>query len=176
MIVFRISRVLQKNLLALNASIEAARAGEAGKGFAVVADEIRALSESTREATEEIAKIIERLTSEARSAADAMSKSAEYASRQNDLITETGTKLDTIKEGTDEGVVQVKSSVDEVIAANTQIMDNITNLSATSQQVAAATDTVGSVSDEAMDALTNMNETLEVINKIAREMEEMALK
>ena len=55
-------------------------------------------------------------------------------------------------------------------------MDTITNLSATSQQVAAATDTVGSVSDDAMEALSNMNDTLEVINKIAREMEEMALK
>lgn len=48
----------QTGLLALNASIEAARAGEYGRGFAVVADEVKALSNRTKEAAVEIAKIL----------------------------------------------------------------------------------------------------------------------
>lgn len=108
-----------------------------------------------------------------------MTQSAEYAEKQNELIEATGEKLLDIKKDTDilhNGVVQVNESVENIIQANVIIMDSITNLSASGQQVAASSETAMSISDTSMEALEDMNGLLENISEISSHMESVARK
>ncbi len=52
------------SVLALNANMQAAMAGEAGRGFRVVADEVQRLAERSKEATDQIAKLVTNIQTE----------------------------------------------------------------------------------------------------------------
>ena len=156
----------QTNLLALNASIEAARAGEAGKGFAVVADEIRALSEHTKESAEEISNTIDDLIDKVNTASANMEKSVESANQQGEMVVETGEKFKVILEKIQDltkRVSAISDNVDSCVEANGKVMDAISNLSATSEEVAASSESSITISQ---DCETDMETTKGILDEI----------
>ena len=161
----------QTNLLALNASIEAARAGEAGKGFAVVADEIRALSEHTKESAEEIANTIDDLIKKVTIASDNMQRSVDSANEQGEMIVETGDKFKEILEKVTDltrRATVISEDVDSCVDANTKVMDAISNLSATSEEVAASAESSITISEDCEADMKNTEDILHAILEISR--------
>ena len=131
----------QTNLLALNASIESARAGEAGRGFAVVADEIRALSEKTRQETENITQILGALETNANETAKAVERSVEVGNVQEEMIANVASQFEEMNVNVRELVAdvdEIEKMLENLSRANTEIVTHITQLSATTEEVTAS--------------------------------------
>lgn len=164
---------VQTQLLALNASVEAARAGEAGKGFAVVADEIGNLSVQTKSATERITTILAELNGDVEQVTASIDHSVKTVGEQNKLIEETKGKFDVI----DAGVKQLmdiisdfKCQIDRITDASVVIADGVTELSANSQEVAAASTDGTRIMTQAVEDMDQVKVALTKIYNLAQNL------
>ena len=158
-----------------DASIEAARAGEAGRGFAVVAEEIRHLSEQTKEASNHITQIIEELNEGTKQANISIGESAKSVNEQNVMIRNTQKRFADINAEMQQlsaDIQETETNMKHIVSATGTIVDEISQLSAGSEEVAVS---LAEGLRTAVDAVENMSrcqKILESINILAYDLKD----
>jgi methyl-accepting chemotaxis protein len=140
------------HVLSLNASMQAATAGEAGRGFAVVAQEVQRLSDSSRQATGEIAQLVSNIQSETNETLVTMNRLISDVVSQTELARRAGQEMTQTQSATTElvGLVQriaafsaQQQEMAQTLQKNVQVMNAGTaQTSAAIAQQTNATDTL----------------------------------
>lgn len=96
------------HILALNASMHAASAGEAGRGFAVVAEEVQRLAESSRQATAQIATLVNNIQVETADTVNTMNSAISQVVDGSRLAEQAGEQMKLTQAATADLVASVK--------------------------------------------------------------------
>jgi twitching motility protein PilJ len=100
------------HVLALNASMQAAVAGEAGRGFAVVAEEVQRLAESSRNATQQIATLVNNIQLETNETIGTVNRTIGQVVQGSEQAQKAGEQMRRTQEITSQLVAQVKRIAD----------------------------------------------------------------
>ena len=122
----------QTNLLAMNASIEAAHAGTMGKGFGVIAQEIRKLSEETTKNAKKIADSLQKNATVVQETTNSVSAFANSTRGSREEIVATVNSMEEIISGiteTDSAMQDIMNSINEVVSLAKESENRVTNVS-----------------------------------------------
>lgn len=165
----------QTNLLSLNASIEAARAGQAGRGFAVVATEIKQLADQSSQGAATIKNIADDILEKSNKSVELTERMRALAEKEQADIGSAKTGFDTLSQ-----IIEANVATAGTIAEKTKnleelkqtIINNITELSAISEENAASNEEVTANVSNIAESIDRISEDTGMIKKVSADLEE----
>ncbi|TVY07653.1 methyl-accepting chemotaxis protein [Paenibacillus cremeus] len=165
----------QTNLLALNASIEAARAGEHGKGFAVVATEVKKLAEQSAQSAKGISERVLTIQAETEETVTAMHEVTRQVAEGITLVNGSGQTFRTIADAISHmnvHVQEVSATSQEMAAATEQVSASVTSTASIAQTSSENTDGVAAASQQQLSSMEHISGSAEQLSRLAEELRE----
>jgi methyl-accepting chemotaxis protein len=128
------------HVLALNASMQAAAAGDAGRGFAVVAEEVQRLAESSRQATQQIAQLVNNIQIETADTINTVNKTISQVVAGSELAARSGQQMRETQQSTAslvELVKRITSSAQVQMKITTELRNRVHQIGASTEKTAA---------------------------------------
>jgi len=128
------------HVLALNASMQAAAAGDAGRGFAVVAEEVQRLAESSRQATQQIAQLVNNIQIETADTINTVNKTISQVVAGSELAAKSGQQMRETQQSTAslvELVKRITSSAQVQMKIATELRNRVHQIGASTEKTAA---------------------------------------
>ena len=166
----------QTNLLSLNASIEAARAGQAGRGFAVVASEIKQLAEQSSQGTDTIKEIADNILQRSKEYVELTEKVKKLVEQEQLDIGNAKSGFDVLSKTIEENVAiahGISEKTQKLEALKSGIVNNISELSAISEENAASNEEVTASVTEIAESIDKISEDTQMVKEVSADLEEL---
>lgn len=163
----------QTNLLALNASIEAARAGEMGRGFSVVAGEVGQLAKNSKQASDSINGIIQKLFGLLEEVRNSNQENIDHVTKEIEKLHKVGQeaeRIGSLQENSKEKARIAADSSEDTRERGEQVLDMIKQMEELLKNTIVQADQIVGESQTQKDVTGEVEESFRQVNDVSENL------